>query len=299
MGGGTRAPEGTIAEGTFRAIADALPKATFVNASDLLQEARGQKSDEEVAVLQRSVDLIERAIDAMAATAQPGVPDYFVWAETMHALFARGSELSVHFNWIAAPIPGRTMTRPTGRPLEKGDVIVTEIESSVIGYRAQQVRPVAVHAADPAYLELSKVHGELYPRLLAAFSPGMTVRELLTRTFAIGAEQRAQHGVSKDAKTSLIIHGRGLGDDYPLLVTNLDGRPSARTERMLDYVFPDNGVYILKPTIASADDRYHFIWGDTVHVGPKGARRMGHAPHGLVISQPRAVDWPRDVTVYS
>lgn len=299
MGGGTRAPEGTIAEGTFRAIADALPNATFVNATDLLQEARGQKSDEEVAVLQRSVDLVECGIDAMAATAQPGVPDYYVWAETMHALFARGSELSVHYNWIAAPQPGRTMTRPTGSPLARGDVIVTEIEASVIGYRAQQVRPVAVHEADPAYVELSKFHGELYPQLLAALSPGMTVRELLTRMFAIGAKQRASHGVTADAKTSMIVHGRGLGDDYPLLVTNLDGRPSARTERMLDYTFPANGVYILKPTISSADNRYQFIWGDTVHVGPAGARRMGRSPHGLVTSQPRSVEWPQDVTVYS
>lgn len=298
MGGGTRAPEGTIAEGTFRAIADALPHARFVNASELLQEARAQKSDEEVAALQRSVELVEHGIDAMAATAQPGVPDYYVWAETMHALFGRGSELSVHFNWIAAQIPGRTLTRPTARLLVKGDVIVTEIESSVIGYRAQQVRPVAVHEADPAFVELSRFHGELYPQLLDAFEPGIPVRELLQRTFAIGNKQRAQHGITADAKTSLIIHGRGLGDDNPLLVTNLDGQPSARTERMLDYVFPANGVYILKPTISSADNRYQFIWGDTVHLRPGGARRMGRSPHGLVISKPATVEWPRDETVF-
>jgi len=163
----------------------------------------------------------------------------------------------------------------------------------VIGYRAQQVRPVAVHEANPAYLELSRLHGELYPRLLETFSPASAYASSSPRTFAIGAKQRGRQGVTANAKTSLIIHGRGLGDDYPLLVTNLDGQPSARTERMLDYVFPANGVYILKPTIATADDRFHFIWGDTVHVGPAGARRMGGAPHGLVISQPQAVNWPQ------
>ena len=67
--------------------------------------------------------------------AQPGVPDYVVWAETMHAMYARGSEQSIHYNWIASTIPGRTLTRPTGRPLIEGDVIVSELESSVIGYR--------------------------------------------------------------------------------------------------------------------------------------------------------------------
>jgi hypothetical protein len=233
-----------------------------------------------------------------AAAAQPGVPDYFVWAKTMDAMFSRGSELSVHFNWIAAKHPGRTLTRPTGRPLVKGDVIVAEIESSVIGYRAQQIRPVAVHEADPVFAELSWFHGELYPQLLAAFQPGISVRELLARTLAIGSANRAQRGPASDAKLGLIVHGRGLGDDHPLLVTDLDGRPSSRSQRMLDYVFPAGGVYIFKPTVACADGRYQFIWGDTVHLQPGGARRMGKSQHGLIVSQPRAVEWPRDVTVY-
>lgn len=40
--------------------------------------------------------------------------------------------------------------------------------------------------------------------------------------------------------------------------------------------------------------RYHFEWGDTVRTTPKGAVRMGKAPHGIVISEPRQVSWPQD-----
>ena len=57
-------------------------------------------------MLQRSVDLVERGLEAQAYWAQPGVPDYVVWAETMHAMFVRGSELTVHYNWISGPNPG-------------------------------------------------------------------------------------------------------------------------------------------------------------------------------------------------
>ena len=171
LGEGTRTPEGTIMYGTYKAIADAFPHATFIDASSLLQEVREKKSPEEVAVLQCSVDLIERAVEAQTNAAQPGVPDYVVWAETMHAMFVRGSELTVHFNWIAAQNPGRTLTRPTGRPLVRGDVIVAEIEASVVGYRAQQIRPIAVHECDPMFLELSKVHADLYPQLLDSSTP--------------------------------------------------------------------------------------------------------------------------------
>src|SRR5437016_3361352 len=83
-----------------------------------------------------------------------------------YARCGRGSELSVHFNWISGNNPGRTLTRPTERSLEKGDLIIKEIESSVIGYRAQQLRPLAVHECDPMITELSKLHAELYDEIL-------------------------------------------------------------------------------------------------------------------------------------
>ncbi len=254
LGGGTRTPEGTIAHGTYEAFASAVPGASFVDASDLLQEVRERKSAEEIAVLQCSVDLVERAVDAQAASAQPGVPDYVCWAEAMHAMFVRGSELSVHFNWVASTNPGRTLTRPTGRPLVRGDVIVAELESSVIGYRAQQIRPVAVNDADPMFRELSKFHGELYPRLLEVFRPGISVGELIQQTIEAGKKVTVRSGPLADVKSSLIVHGRGLGDDRPLLLTDLDAKPMYEgTERTMDFRFPENGIYIFKPTVATRD----------------------------------------------
>jgi Xaa-Pro dipeptidase len=301
LGGGTRSPEGTIMHGTYEALVAACPQATFVDASNLLQEVRELKSDEEVAVLQRSVDMIERAVEAQMHAAQPGVPDYVVWAETMHAMYARGSEQSIHYNWIASTIPGRTLTRPTGRPLIEGDVIVSELESSVIGYRAQQIRPVAVRRCDPMFLELSKIHAELYPQLLEVLRPGITVAELIEKTVAVGKKVAVRSGPLADVRTSLIVHGRGLGDDRPLLLTDLEAKPMYEgTAKTMDFRFPENGVYIVKPTVASADKKYQFIWGDSCHVSAAGTRRMGRSPIGIGICEPSDFgNWPADDTVYS
>jgi Xaa-Pro aminopeptidase len=297
--GGTRTPEGTIMHGTWRALAEALPQAQFVDATEILQEVREVKSAEEIAVLQCSVDIVERAIEAQTRAAQPGVPDHVVWAETMHALMARGSELSVHFNWISGPNPGRTLTRPTARPLAAGDVIVAEIESSVIGYRAQQIRPVAVHRADPIFVELSKLHGDLYPALLDILRPGVTAGELIRQTTALAQRLAPQSGPIAGAKAKLLLHGRGLGDDRPLLLARTDAKPDYEaTERSLGMTIPENAVYICKPSVTSADGRYEFPWGDSVRVTPAGAKRMGRASHGLVVSENKPfTDWPRDVTV--
>jgi Xaa-Pro aminopeptidase len=300
LGGGTRSPEGTIMYGTYKALEAAFPRASFIDASDLLQEVREVKSDEEIAVLQCSVDLVARAVEAQLHAAQPGVPDYVVWAETMHAMFTRGSELSVHFNWVAATNPGRTLSRPTGRPLSKGDIIVAEIEASVIGYRAQQIRSVAVHDCDPIFGEIAKIHCDLYPRLLEILRPGVTVAELIEKTIEIGKKVALRDGPLAGAKASLIVHGRGLGDDRPLLLTNLDARSMYEgTDRAMGFRFPENGVYIVKPTLATSDNRHQFICGDTVRVTPNGAVRMGKHPLGLAISAPSGFSrWPTDVTIY-
>ena len=114
-------------------------------------------------------------------------------------------------------------------------------------------------------------------------------------------EPARSSGPLADVKTSLIVHGRGLGDDRPLLLTNLDAKPMYEgTERAMDFRFPANGVYIVKPTIATADKKYQFIWGDTVHVSGQGARRMGRSPHGILLSPAGGLsNWPTDVTAYS
>src|SRR4051812_29146316 len=92
MAGGTRTPEGTVWHGTFEEIRKAIPNSEIVNATDLLQEVRCAKSQEEIDVLQDSLDLIEPGYEAeIEWAAKPGVRDYEVWAATMYAMFSRGS----------------------------------------------------------------------------------------------------------------------------------------------------------------------------------------------------------------
>ncbi|WP_343927732.1 M24 family metallopeptidase [Pigmentiphaga daeguensis] len=299
--GGTRTPEGTIMHGTYEALVRAVPNASFVEAGELMQDVREVKSQEEIDVLQCSIDLVERALEAQLAAAQPGVPDYVVWAETMHAMFRRGSELSVHFNWISGDNPGRTLTRPTARPLREGDLILGEIEASVIGYRAQRLPVVAVNRCPPVIRDLSVIHGDMYAELLEVLRAGATVREAIAATVDITRRIAPRSGPLAGLKASLILHGRGLGDDRPLVLTKLGGDPFyGATERAMEAVFPEDGVYICKPAISTADGVFQFAWGDTVRVTARGARRMGRMPHGVQVSEPGSfTDWPTDVTVLS
>jgi Xaa-Pro aminopeptidase len=279
LAGGTRTPEGTILHGTYEAIMAAVPSSEIVNATDLLQEVRCSKSQEEIDVLQQSVDLIEAGYDAEVAwAAKPGVRDYEVWAATMNAIFSGGSELSVHFNWIASNPPTRTLTRPQRKVLADGDIIVNEIESSIIGYRAQQTRPVAVRSCEQIYLDLMKFHGDLYPAILELMKPGATLGEVMEKTNDLARELCPSSGPLAGGGARFVCHGRGLGDDVPL-ATNEEA-----IKRFGGWQFPENGVFIVKPTV-HAGNGASIGWGDTCRVTPTGAVRMGKSQHGMIIAR--------------
>src|ERR1044071_4142615 len=175
---GTRTPEGTIFYGTWKQIREAFPNAELIDATAILDEVRYVKSQEEIDVLAKSTEINELAIQAEIETARVGVKDWEVWAAVHYAMTRNGSELPVHCFWVSGKNPQRTLTRPSMRLLEAGDVIINEIEASWIGYRSQAVQPVFVEVIDPAHVELFKIQYEIFNEMLAHMRPGVTVREL-------------------------------------------------------------------------------------------------------------------------
>jgi Xaa-Pro aminopeptidase len=278
MGDGTRTPEGTILHGTFVQIRDACPEAELVDTTDLLAELRYVKSLEEIAFLARSKDLIEDATEAEIAAARPGRSDWEVWADTLHAMFRGGSEMPVHCNWISGPNPPRTLTRPTHRVLERGDIIFNELEASWAGYRSQGVVPVALGQPNPAYPELMKLQRVLFDDILAALRPGTTLGELQQRCARLATEAAPKSGPAAGATGLLTMHGRGQGDDGPIITGH------AHDPKQLNLPLQEHMVFILKPHVHSADGAYNINWGDTVVVTREGGKRLGRRPHGIAIA---------------
>jgi Xaa-Pro aminopeptidase len=274
---GTRTPEGTILYGTWKQIREAFSQAELVDATALLAEVRYVKSREEIDALTRSMEIVELGYRAEIKAAQPGVKDWEVWAETQAALLRNGSELPVHCNWVSGKNPKRTLTRPSMRVLERGDLIINEVEASWIGYRAQGVQPVFVQAADSAHQELIKVQREIFNRLMENLKPGITVKELADLTRATAQRVAPRSGPAAGATAQLTMHGRGAGDDGPIITSN------ARSPRQLEIALRENMVFIFKPSAKSADGST-CTWGDSVVVTANGGQRLGKRPHDLAVS---------------
>src|SRR4029077_11671383 len=69
---GTRTPEGTIFYGTWKQIREAFPSTELIDATAILDEVRYVKSQEEIDVLAKSMEINELAITAEIEAAKVG-----------------------------------------------------------------------------------------------------------------------------------------------------------------------------------------------------------------------------------
>jgi Xaa-Pro aminopeptidase len=275
---GTRTPEGTIFYGTWKQIRGAFANAELVDATAILDQVRYVKSAEEIDILAKSAEINELAIQAEIEAAKVGVKDWEVWAAMHYAMTRNGSELPVHCFWVSGKNPKRTLTRPSMRLLERGDSIINEIEASWIGYRAQAVQPVFVEVINPVQGELIKVQREIFNRVVENLKPGVTVGELAELTKRAAASAAPKSGPAAGVRGELTMHGRGAGDDGPIIT------PHAKSPKQLGVTMQENMVFVCKPAAISADGEYNCQWGDTVVVTKNGGRRLGKRPHELVVA---------------
>src|SRR5207253_8230705 len=199
----------------------------LVDATAILDEVRYVKSQEEIDALAKSMEINELAIQAEIEAAKVGVKDWEVWAAVHYAMTRNGSEMPVHCFWVSGKNPKRTLTRPSMRLLERGDVIINELEASWIGYRSQGVQPVFVDVINPIQAELIKVQREIFNRVAESLKQGVTVGELAELTRKTAEAVAPNSGPAAGASGDLTMHGRGAGDDGPIIT------PHARSPRQL------------------------------------------------------------------
>ena len=277
--GGTRTPEGIIGYGFWKQIRETFPKAELVDVTNVMANLRHVKSDEEVDALTKSMEIIEKGIEAKVAAAKVGEKDWEVWAAAQYAMMRNGSEIPVHCNWVSGNNPVRTLTRPSHRILERGDMILNELEANWMGYRSQAVQPVFVEVMDPIHQELIKVQREVFNMALENLKPGISVKELAELTAASGKKLVPTSGPIAGAKTKLTMHGRGAGDDGPIITNH------ARDPEQLAVELKENMVFICKPSAETANSSHICTWGDTVIITKNGGKRLGKRPHDLIVAE--------------
>jgi Xaa-Pro aminopeptidase len=262
-----RFPDGLMPYTMYEKLRAAFPAAELVDATHLLEEARFVKSDEEIAFLQRGVELAEDAIAVLECEARPGVPQCVVYARMIASMVEQGGELPTMLMWNVGP-PGWPLMgpMPTQRKLAAGDAITAEVEARWAGYVAQVTQMAFVGAVPADHAEMFRVQQEALQACWERLRPGVTVGELAQAAEAIVARTPYQG--------RLIMHGRGLGDDAPMYIFS--------SETMRNWRIEANSVFMIKPVVMTEGRRKSVVWGDSVVATANGARRLGKRPPEII-----------------
>lgn len=280
-----RLPDGVIPHGIYMKLRHAFPTAELINATFLLDEARFVKSREEIAFLQRSIELVEEAIETLVREAQPGVPESVVYARMIASMLVQGGELPTMVLWAAgSPQPLTNAFLPTQRKLQSGDIITSEIDARWGGYAGQVTVTGVMGKVPPDYAEMFRLQQEIIDRTYERFRPGVTIAELLT------SGEEVTRGTPYHSR--MILQSRGLGNDAPIAVFG------GQDERINTWRIEEHCVFVIKPVVVtnewvrSVSWGHRFIgggnaaghgartvcWGDSVVATPSGAQRLGKRP---------------------
>jgi len=266
--GHTRETEGEVNWQSVEIIKREFPNATVVSATDILGEARYVKSAEEIDFLRKATQVAEATLQAVVDSARDGVRERHVFARMCFANADADGSFQPMFGWISGPL-GNTYHRveqPSFRTLKTGDILSIEIEGRWGGYIAQIDQTFSIGAAHQDLKDGMKLACESFDRVFEAMRPGVTVGELIEAGNVTGMNGRGQ--------ASLTMHGRGTGDDGPLVTGRIT--PELRAVEM-----NEGCCMIVKPSARVDGKPDYGHWGDVVVVRRNGAERLGTRPQQL------------------
>jgi Xaa-Pro aminopeptidase len=263
LSGLVRAPEGVVPWGTFEKIRAALPNLSFENATNLMQEVRAVKSAEEISFIEKAADIIGHANEVLIGHARPGVGEHELVAEMLREIVRRGGEpITMMLFGSGGPEVPWAQRVFTTRKLRPGDLINTEVEAKYAGYIAQALQPISL---GPKPRELERIFDAskiIFDKMLAFLKPGLTFGAV-ARFYQ---EEVQAAGYEPDGA---LMHGRGLGEDAPMLWGARRDFPEQ------DAKLKEGHVFILKPACKHGFMRDSIRAGDTVAIEANGARRLG------------------------
>lgn len=241
--------------GLMETIRAAVPSADVVPATALLDTVRLVKSDWELARMRRSATVCAAGWEAFVDVLEPGLPEYQIVAEVE----ARIKNLGAEDNFMLIASGGdevRGMTPPSGRLLEVGDMVRTELTPKMDGYWLQICRSAVVGKASDGQRKSFDLFNEAVEAGISVVRPGITAHEVAVaqndvfRKYGYGEYCTSQY-------TRVRGHGHGLHlDETPII----EGNHTA---------LPENSVFIIHPNTFTPLAGYHVL-GDPVRVTADG-----------------------------
>lgn len=256
-----------------------VPEATFIFMPLILHELTHRKSTEEIRAMGRAGQLAIRALQAVAARARPGVREYQLAAAATHAVLDGGGQ--VHLLMIGStsmqdprlifPNPN-----PSHRVLREGDIILSELAMTYLGYTAKIGHPVTIGEPTERYRTFFKevvVPG--FSTIEAQLAPGNTLESVRKASAGVFREKGAQ-------SRPILMHGHDLITSLPFIsIDEVKGEP-------YDMIMRPGMAYGIEITPINADGTFGIFLSRSYAITETGVEALTPYPLDEIIVAGRA-----------
>lgn len=253
----------------------------LVDATVPFIEVVSVKSEPELDRIRRAADLSDRGLEAIAEAAEPGVTERDLRDALTRTYLETDGSLGMAF-LTSAPMEGAESGeplpwhKPSGRELQTGDVVTTEMSAAFGGYRSQVHRTFTV-GAEPSetYESLWAVAKEAYDEMVAAVQPGNTVADVHDALSAVEESPYRLYDVA--------LHGYGNGYLPPYVGTSTSNYWPGESDPVTEgWTFEENQVVVVQPNVVTEEERHGLQLGSAVVVREDGPEVLQEYPLGIV-----------------
>jgi Xaa-Pro dipeptidase len=232
------AGDGVVTHGPFAHMLTALPRAVFVDATDVVGQARWVKSEEELEHIRLAAALAETGLAGMRSELTAGKPETLPHATGIREILRSGSEYRAHH----ITVDGRARPKP-GNRLQDGQTVTATFAGSPCGYTCNETETFVVGDHRSEWAALVSAHEHALGQGLKRVSVGATVGEV--------EEAVLRAGEASDFDVTVDIYGIGIGDDGPVIRGDKSSE-AARELKLVDGNALSIDVRVLEPNSARA-----------------------------------------------
>lgn len=253
----------------------AFPSAEFEVATDIFENLRRVKSDEEIEFLRKGAAITDAAFAAEVKAVKPGATNVDLYNEILIESHRAGGTLC--FALLGStPMANPSMSFPdayiSDRRIEKGDVIVNEHSSCYGGYSGQMLRTIFVGPPDRHFEKMFDICIDVFHRVKSVIKPGATTADVQAAAAPI---------IDADLTvTAPLLHGWGNFIEPPIMGVKGSKHP------MMEWTFAKGETIVIEPNPCTTDLKSGVFLGDLCVVTENGAESL----HTYPIDEPIVID---------
>jgi Xaa-Pro aminopeptidase len=257
----------------YNTLRESLPGAELVFTKGIMHELLSIHSAEELDCIRTAGVLCTRAMEAMRDRMRPGVTDYQLRAAAGAAILEGNGDIDfliLGSTPMANPAMVFGSPRPSGRVLQKGDIVNMELAAGYRGYTAQIGQPICL-GEPPA--DVRRFWDEIaepgYARMIEEIRPGNRIDQL-----RVAGEFFREKGVQS---RPVHCHGIDLITDGPhVFQDHIDVKP-------FEEVMRPGMVIMAEPNPITMDGMLGMFVGHTFIVTDKGRECVDTWPVELTV----------------